>query len=848
MTPSEGNNPRRLLAAVTLLGLFQALGRSIGLALFYAQAGPARLPWVFALSDILLGAAAVSLPRLLKQSSAGESLEKVLKFSLPFLWAGMIWCALAPGPASALVFLVVHFVASLLSLILFSQWLPTLFSLQTLKKEGGWLFLGLPMGALLGGLLVRFLSTWFSANQLLLMLGLPASFLAVWVMSTVTQRMLPMQTAGRAGEVSAGQLLRRPFSPSLVISLCLGAALFIFASRVLEFSAARVLKQAYPQQVQLTRFFAGYEVGANLAAMVLQGLVASRWLGWLGVGGANAVFGLLHLGATLMLGMTVSPVGAALLMFVQGEGKTALRAPVQNLLINGLPPHEWRALRTLLNGVVIPAASLLAAALLLWQGRAIAIQTLAGGAMVLLLALLPVLWWQGRAFGQGVFRQVSQGGLFEEGRLVIRELPFAAAVALISRLLAHPLSAVRQRGMALAVDLGPQHFFASLTRFFDAGNHEDRKALMMALRDTPHPLPAPLRHSLTVLPMRLDEWALWLNVVGEKEEGVPVALAHGFVDYPSSALSVPARLLAGQAPTPEENPASWVATLSRWGDPKVAEAVFQSTHGQDNPTALAALALRLGRADFFLNQNLTGEALCALPQTQQWRLIQLLPTNLEKAPSFFLPWLSGAPPSLRPSFEQWLKSAPGCFRAELFEQTRWPHAVTWREREALWPLMCASEKVMAACLEGLGQCAGLEVFGEKVSTMLRRSLLGEIQHRRTLALKVICQANNEPGAWRELWEALCQPSGASRANAEEVLLEWPQAKLLVQRLLSAKGDTPLAVEKIMPSLGVLTLALLCHEEGLPLEVKNQAWVALHQKAPEHVLTKEVEAVVCAGSF
>ncbi len=846
MAPTEGNNPRRLVLAVTLLGLSQALGRSIGLALFYAQAGPARLPWVFILSDVLLGVAAVSLPRLLKRSSAGQSLEKVLKLSLPFLWAAMIWCGLAPGSASTLVFLVVHFVSSLLGLILFSQWLPTLFSLQTLKKEGGWLFLGLPMGALSGGLLVRILSHWITPNQLLLLLGLPASFVAVWVLSGMTRKMLPMQTTGRAAEVSAGQLLRRPFSPGLVLSLFIGAALFIFASRLLEFSAARVLKQAYPQQVQLTRFFAGYEIVANVAAMVLQGLVAARWITWLGVGGANAVFGLLHMGAALVLGMTVSPVGAALLLFVQGEGKTALRAPVQNLLVNGLPPREWRALRTLLNGVVIPAASLLAAGLLLWQGKHIDIQTLAKGAVVLLLMLLPVLWWQGRAFGQGVFRQVSQGGIFEEGRMVVRELPFAAAVRLIDRLLHHPLSAVRQRGMALAVDLGPQHFFASLMRFFEEGSHEDRTALMLALRDSDQPLPAPLRHFLSAVSMRLDEWALWLNVLGEKNESGAAELANRFLDNPSSALSVPARLLAGQAPGPQENLVPWVMSLSRWGSLAAAEAVFQSAQGQENPVVLAALALRLGRADFFLNQNLTGEALCALPHELQWRLIQLLPTSLEVPPPFFLAWLCGAPPSLKPAFEQWLKAVGHDFRLALFEQTGWDSAATWREREAVWPLLWDSEKVMEACLEGLGQCAGLKTFAADFSPVLHRCLLGEISHRRILALKVICQANHASEAWRELWEALGQPNGASRANAEEVLLEWLQAKPLVQALLSGADETGLTAEKILSSLGVLTLALLCREEGLPAKVKEQAWAALHKKAPEHVLTGEISALSVAG--
>ncbi|MCP4695551.1 MAG: hypothetical protein GY862_01695, partial [Gammaproteobacteria bacterium] len=206
---------------------------------------------------------------------------------------------------------------------------------------------------------------------LVLMLGF-ACVLALALLRQVHAKLSPVRTACAASKRKKNPLdelnaaLYYIVHSKLMIYMTIGLVLFVVTSKMLEYQyQAIIYPEIFPEPTQRAKFFATYEIFANLAWLIIQIFVTSRIIVKLGIGASNLLHPVLTTLISLGLLFRFGFFAGFFAQFVNQEMRGALRSPANNLLFNAVPPNMWGATKAFLNGIIFPLATLIASTSLL---------------------------------------------------------------------------------------------------------------------------------------------------------------------------------------------------------------------------------------------------------------------------------------------------------------------------------------------------------------------------------------------------------------------------------------------------------------------------------------------------
>ncbi|MCP4699447.1 MAG: hypothetical protein GY862_21755, partial [Gammaproteobacteria bacterium] len=266
-----------------------SIARSIGMTLLVQHLGGGVLPTIFILIDAAAMFGFLAYGHYTKKYSeltilaffliatAVFSVLVQLLFFFPFKWVYGF-------------FLVGFFFFYILLSIHFGSVIAAYFTSVQSKRLTGFINAGFPIGGMAGGLVLITLLNFIPPQWLVLMLGF-ACMLALALLRQVHAKLSPVRTACAVSKRKKKPLdelnaaLYYIVHSKLMIYMTIGLMLFVVASKMLEYQYQAIMyPEAFPDPTQRAKFFATYDIFANLAWLIIQIFVTSRIIVKLGIG------------------------------------------------------------------------------------------------------------------------------------------------------------------------------------------------------------------------------------------------------------------------------------------------------------------------------------------------------------------------------------------------------------------------------------------------------------------------------------------------------------------------------------------------------------------------------------
>lgn len=376
------------LYLILFLGL--TLIDGLSLALFVQRVGAAQLPACYALTAVLnlfgvggylWGVRNFGSVRIFQGILAGSAALSLLVWGVDrFLSGSSGWYALL---------FVTREVSYTLVLMHFGAFLLDFFDRQQLNRVLPIIYAGGRVGGIAGGAVLQNLTTSFDLLDLVLVVvGL---FCAAIAMLAILNPAKPLESeivpprepdTGTAAQNSnasaetANELLEREATASvrgflrfvwrspMMYWMTILSVLFVATRWILNYQYSRQFETDFDDAASMARFLGQYTQIALLFSLVLQLVLISRMVTWIGLRGAHMVYAGLVLTAFCgnLVWMTF-PV-AVFSRFVETELRFGLRNPVNQLLLNLFPKPVRVTSRVWTLGILIPIATLATAALL----------------------------------------------------------------------------------------------------------------------------------------------------------------------------------------------------------------------------------------------------------------------------------------------------------------------------------------------------------------------------------------------------------------------------------------------------------------------------------------------------
>ena len=372
-----------------------SFARSIGMTLLISHLKSDILPIMFICVDLLVMVGATIYAHYTKRVSGLDIFSFFLLCSTFFSIIAQFLFYYASGDAYTFSWVYgVFFVGSSFFYILISihvgSVVASYFTAVQAKRVTGVINAGMPIGGICGGSALVTLLKGFHADPQNLVLVLGISCLGAFaLLHIVRTRLSSVRVTNQT--IKAGSS-RNPFvdmissvkyvmHSRLMIFMSLGLMMFVIGNKLLEYQyQAIVYPEVFPDTHERAAFFAVYEIFANLAWLLIQLFLTSRIILKMGVGMSNFLYPALiacisfilfvyfywvakHQGAGSVTTMLVLSICT---QFLNQEMRWALRTPANNLLFNAIPPNLWGTNKAFLNGVVFPAATLIASGFLMF--------------------------------------------------------------------------------------------------------------------------------------------------------------------------------------------------------------------------------------------------------------------------------------------------------------------------------------------------------------------------------------------------------------------------------------------------------------------------------------------------
>ncbi len=370
---NEWEAVRYFFLVMLVFAFGSSIARSISMTLLIEHLGGEILPQMFILIDMTAMFSLLAYANYTKKFSglhilavflAGGGLFALLArflFFLPYAWVYGL-------------FFVGFFLFYVLISIHIGSVIAAYFNTVQLKRVTGVINAGLPIGGMMGGMMLIFLLKVVNNPEWLILFMSLAYAVAFMLLSVISKKLTPIRSGhekkASTSTTSPLQEMQRAFffiiHSKLMLYMALGLMFFVISSKLLEYQyQALIYPSEYPETKERAAFFATYEVFGNLAWLILQLFVTSRLIMKMGVGASNLLHPVLMFLVSMGLLFRFGFVAGVIAQFVNQEMRGALRTPANNLLFNAVPPNMWGMTKAFINGIAFPLATLIASLMLM---------------------------------------------------------------------------------------------------------------------------------------------------------------------------------------------------------------------------------------------------------------------------------------------------------------------------------------------------------------------------------------------------------------------------------------------------------------------------------------------------
>jgi hypothetical protein len=403
-----------------LLQMGMGIGFSAGDAAFLGNVGADSLPLIFILTPVVMLLYTAVFSYLTVRFSIGHLVDLTLALLIAggaTLWA-LVENGLSPGWETTVYFaLKLYLAVWYIGLYtLFWNFTDSFFDIQDAKRFFPLFAAFCALGTATGAILVSLLAGIVAMHDFFLGWAVLAFFTAP-VAHILQARWTQIAESDLMIEEAAGDAARRltdvgkAFAGSryaMVLALTLFATLLL--TNLAEFQYSTVLQQGR-SEAELAALFGALYAAANLFNMVVCLLVFNRLVARIGVRNVAliqpftyfAVFGYFFL---------EGGASAAFAAFFAYHGiLTSIQYNNENLLFNALPSQVKRPMRTVIEGICEPAASLAAGGFLLVWSEVLDIRALSGLGIIASLALIAVVAVLRQAYPAAMATNMRRGWL-----------------------------------------------------------------------------------------------------------------------------------------------------------------------------------------------------------------------------------------------------------------------------------------------------------------------------------------------------------------------------------------------------------------------------------------------------
>ncbi|MGV7120980.1 MFS transporter [Sphingopyxis sp. 550A] len=409
------------LAQFALFGFLLQMGLGIGFsagdAAFFSHVGADALPVIFMLTPAVMlvytGVFSVLMVRF--------SLNHMVMATLAMLVAGgvILWALLGRAGDSAPLYYVLKLYLAMWYIALYSlfwNFTDAYFDIQDAKRLfplfAAFCALGTAAGALIVNLLAAvvplpgFLLLW--AGIALATMPLARSLGRRWPQLSESDSEETGQPAGVAAQVA---MMANSFRSSRY-TLALTATLFVtlLMTNLAEYQYAAVLQQGR-SEAQLAALFGALYAASNIFNLLVCLFVFNRLVMRLGVRNVAFILPLTYF-AVFGFFFLSSGYAAAIAAFFAYHGVlTSIEYNNQNLLFNAVPSAIKRPLRTVIEGMCEPLASLIAGGFLLYAAKYLDLRELSGIGVILGALLIAVVVLLRQLYPAAMAGNMRQGWL-----------------------------------------------------------------------------------------------------------------------------------------------------------------------------------------------------------------------------------------------------------------------------------------------------------------------------------------------------------------------------------------------------------------------------------------------------
>ncbi len=376
VTPDELSRSGPLFALYLVLFAALTLADGLSLALFVQKVGAEGLPQAYFVSAVAVWVLVGLYVRQARRLSA-DQVFVLLLVCLGGLF-GLVWAMLMLGAAAQtkwlMLLLVAREIAFTLVLLHFGTYLLDYFTRIELTRVMPLIYGGGRVGGLVAGGLLVTLPHFLAVRHLALVV---VGLLALAIVGVVLIRRhvppvtdepsgpqaIPADDPPRSADEQASiiRLIRRW---PLLYWLTLSTLAFFACRGFLSYQYSATFEATFDDDSALAEFLGYYALVALMVAFILQMIVVSRLVGWIGVQGAYLAYAAVVLAVAAWGSVDGGLAVAVAARFVEGELRYGLRNPVSQMVVNQFPkPIRLRA-RAWTLGTLIPIAAAGAAVVL----------------------------------------------------------------------------------------------------------------------------------------------------------------------------------------------------------------------------------------------------------------------------------------------------------------------------------------------------------------------------------------------------------------------------------------------------------------------------------------------------
>jgi AAA family ATP:ADP antiporter len=399
-----------------LLQMGMGIGFSVGDAVFFSHVGAAGLPVVFILTPLVMliytGIFSVLMVRF--------SLDRMVMLTLALLVIGgvLFWFLLDNGGGEPLYYALKLYLAMWYIAIytLFWNYTDAYFDIQDAKRLfplfAAFCALGTASGALVVNLLASAIPTsWFLLLWAAIALAtMPLARLLGRRWRQIAENDAEVEDEG-VGIKAQLAMLAGGFRSSR-FTMVLAATLFVtlLMTNLAEYQYATVLQEGRTE-ADLAALFGALYAASNIFNLIVCLFVFNRLVSRMGVRNVAFILPLTYFAVFGFFFLNGGTAAALAAFFAYHAVLTSIEYNNQNLLFNAVPSAIKRPLRTVVEGMCEPLASLIAGVFLLYSAKYLDLRELSGIGVILGAVLVVIVVWLRELYPAAMTRNMRRGWL-----------------------------------------------------------------------------------------------------------------------------------------------------------------------------------------------------------------------------------------------------------------------------------------------------------------------------------------------------------------------------------------------------------------------------------------------------